>query len=98
MRSSAGCATNTSEPEFSGTHRRTTRSRDFRKAEMVMGELMIRCPKTGKLVSTGIHMDRARLRSVLVFFSSCTAHRAASHTSVSPAMRGCASQRPKRLI
>ena len=39
-----------------------------------MGELMIRCPNTGKPVSTGIHMDRARFRSMLVFFSSshCT--------------------------
>jgi len=35
-----------------------------------MGELMIRCPKTGKPVSTGIHIDRARFRSMAVFFSS----------------------------
>jgi hypothetical protein len=35
-----------------------------------MGELMIRCPKTGKPVTTGIHMERARFRSMSVFFSS----------------------------
>lgn len=35
-----------------------------------MGELMIRCPATGKPVSTGIHMERAKFRSMPVFFSS----------------------------
>ena len=35
-----------------------------------MGELMIRCPKTGKPVSTGIHMDRTKFRSMPVFFSA----------------------------
>jgi hypothetical protein len=38
--------------------------------EGAMGELMIRCPKTGKPVTTGIHMDRTRFRSMIVFFSS----------------------------
>jgi hypothetical protein len=35
-----------------------------------MGELMIRCPTTGKPVSTGIHMDRTKFRSMPVFFST----------------------------
>jgi len=35
-----------------------------------MGELMIRCPKTGKPVSTGIHMERGKFRSMPVFFST----------------------------
>ena len=35
-----------------------------------MGELMIRCAKTGKPVSTGIHMERAQFCSMPVFFSS----------------------------
>jgi hypothetical protein len=35
-----------------------------------MGELMIRRPKTGKPVTTGIHIERARFRSMPVFFSS----------------------------
>jgi hypothetical protein len=34
-----------------------------------MGELMIRCPKTGKAVTTGIYMERARFRSMPVFFN-----------------------------
>jgi hypothetical protein len=36
----------------------------------LMGELMIRCPKTGKPVSTGIYMERGKFRSMPVFFSS----------------------------
>ena len=32
-----------------------------------MGELMIRCPKTGKPDSTGVYMDRKRFRSMPVF-------------------------------
>ena len=35
-----------------------------------MGELMIRCAKTGKPVSTGIHMEHAKFRSMPVLFSS----------------------------
>jgi hypothetical protein len=35
-----------------------------------MGELMICCPKTGKPVTTGIHMERAKFRSMPVFFST----------------------------
>jgi hypothetical protein len=35
-----------------------------------MGELMIRCPKTGKPVTTGIHMERARFSAMPVFFST----------------------------
>ena len=35
-----------------------------------MGELMIRCPKTGRPVTTGIHIERVRFRSMPVFFSS----------------------------
>jgi hypothetical protein len=35
-----------------------------------MGELMIRCPNTGKSVSTGIFMDRTKFRSMPVFFST----------------------------
>ena len=35
-----------------------------------MGELLIRCSKTGKAVTTGIHIERARFRSMPVFFSS----------------------------
>lgn len=35
-----------------------------------MGELMIRCPKTGKPVTTGIHMERERFGSMPVFFCS----------------------------
>jgi endogenous inhibitor of DNA gyrase (YacG/DUF329 family) len=38
--------------------------------EWAMAELMIRCPKTGKPVTTGIHIDRARFRAMPVFFSS----------------------------
>jgi hypothetical protein len=34
-----------------------------------MGELMIRCPKAGKAVTTGIYIERARFRSMPVFFS-----------------------------
>jgi hypothetical protein len=34
-----------------------------------MGEVMIRCPKTGKPVATGIHIDRARFGSMPVFFN-----------------------------
>ena len=34
-----------------------------------MGELKIRCPKTGKAVTTGIYIERARSRSMPVFFS-----------------------------
>ena len=34
-----------------------------------MGELMIRCPKTGKAVTTGIYIERARFRSMPVFFN-----------------------------
>jgi hypothetical protein len=42
----------------------------LRNAERVMGELMIRCPNTGKSVSTGIFMDRTKFRSMPVFFST----------------------------
>jgi hypothetical protein len=35
-----------------------------------MGELMIRCPKTGRPVTTGIHMERERFGSMPVFFCS----------------------------
>lgn len=35
-----------------------------------MGDLMIRCPKTGKPVSTGIYIGREKLGAMLVFFSS----------------------------
>jgi hypothetical protein len=35
-----------------------------------MGELMIRCPKTGIPVTTGIYIERAKFRSMPVFFSS----------------------------
>ena len=35
-----------------------------------MGELMIRCPKTGKTVTTGIYIERTKFRSMPVFFSS----------------------------
>jgi hypothetical protein len=35
-----------------------------------MDELMIRCPKTGKPVSTGIYIERAKLGVMPVFFSS----------------------------
>lgn len=40
-----------------------------------MGELVIRCPKTGRRVTTGIHieharfLEHARFRSMPVFFS-----------------------------
>ena len=34
-----------------------------------MGDLMTRCPKTGKPISTGIYIERARFRSMPVFFS-----------------------------
>lgn len=35
-----------------------------------MGELMIRCQKTGKPVPTGIYLDQRKFRSMPVFFSS----------------------------
>lgn len=35
-----------------------------------MSELMIRCPKTGKPISTGIHMDHEKFSSMPVFFST----------------------------
>lgn len=35
-----------------------------------MGELMIRCPKTGRAVTTGIHIEHSRFCSMPVFFSS----------------------------
>lgn len=34
-----------------------------------MGEVMFRCPKTGKAVPTGMHIARARFNSMPVFFS-----------------------------
>jgi hypothetical protein len=34
-----------------------------------MGEVMIRCPATGKAISTGMHIERARFGSMPVFFS-----------------------------
>jgi hypothetical protein len=36
----------------------------------MMGELMIRCPKTGKPVSKGIYIEREKLGAMPVFFSS----------------------------
>lgn len=35
-----------------------------------MGELMFRCPRTGKPVSTGIYIEREKLGAMPVFFSS----------------------------
>ena len=35
-----------------------------------MGEVMIRCPRTRKPISTGIYIERARFLSMPVFFSS----------------------------
>jgi hypothetical protein len=34
-----------------------------------MGVLMIRCPSTGRAISTGRHVDPAAFRSAPVFFS-----------------------------
>ena len=60
-----------------------------------MGTVMIHCPKTGKAISTGMHIDRAAFRSMPVFFSrtfcpSCrTSHEwfAGEHGSAIPAPR-----------
>jgi hypothetical protein len=35
-----------------------------------MGVVMIKCPKTGREISTGITMDRVRFNSTPVFFAS----------------------------
>jgi hypothetical protein len=35
-----------------------------------MGIVVIHCPKTGKCISTGMHIDRAAFGSMPVFFSS----------------------------
>jgi hypothetical protein len=37
-----------------------------------MGIVMIVCPKMGKAISTGMHIDRAAFRSMPVFFGSST--------------------------
>ena len=34
-----------------------------------MGIVMIRCPQTGRAISTGIHADRATFHATPVFFS-----------------------------
>ncbi len=34
-----------------------------------MGMVMIRCPETGRAISTGIEIDRVTFRSTPVFFS-----------------------------
>ncbi|MCA1415879.1 hypothetical protein I6F30_32860 [Bradyrhizobium sp. NBAIM20] len=34
-----------------------------------MGMVMIKCPETGRAISTGIEMDRERFRCSAVFFS-----------------------------
>ncbi|WP_225185564.1 hypothetical protein [Bradyrhizobium sp. NBAIM01] len=34
-----------------------------------MGMVMIKCPETGRAISTGIEMDRERFRCSVVFFS-----------------------------
>ena len=34
-----------------------------------MGTVMIRCPNTGKAISTGMHIDRTAFGSMPVFFS-----------------------------
>lgn len=34
-----------------------------------MGEIMIKCPKTGDAISTGIHCDRANFLQVPLFVS-----------------------------
>ena len=45
-----------------------------------MGVVMIKCPKTGREISTGITTDRVRFNSTPVFFAStycpicCTTH------------------------
>ncbi len=34
-----------------------------------MGEVMIRCPTTGKATSTGMYFERSHFRAMPVFFS-----------------------------
>ena len=36
-----------------------------------MGLVMVRCPATGRAISTGMAMERARFRQMPVFFARC---------------------------
>ena len=44
-----------------------------------MGELMMRCPKTGKPVSTGIYIEPEKLGAMPVFFSTFSPSCGTSH-------------------
>jgi hypothetical protein len=57
-----------------------------------MGEVMIRCLKTGKPVTTGIYIQRARFRAMPVFFSSSFCAPWALRTSGLPVTHGFVSR------
>ena len=62
-----------------------------------MGKVMIRCPKTGKAISTGMHIDRAAFGSMPVFFSSTFCPSCRTRTSGLPRMHGSAIPAPRTV-
>jgi hypothetical protein len=63
-----------------------------------MGEVMIRCPKTGKPVTTGIYIERARFRSMPVSSVARFVRRAPPRTSGSPGTHGSATRVQRFVI
>ena len=59
-----------------------------------MGRLMIRCPVTGREISSGIEADRSRFRASAVFFARSYCEFCRVEHEWFPRTPGCASRSP----